>query len=241
MHAIVRQGDRKYYISAVFGYYRDVTAVNDYGRYLEGIRKPYWIVWDANQRRLIRWHAMVPSTQYIIPQVLIIDSDRTDWNMDENGVGCVSFLSRELLDSFLDKDDQPEDILRKCREMDNGYTYNEIQEIRTQKDIEDFSWATGGFHDAYITKEELLEDGTLYLRFDGTWGCEVEVWFLGDLEYDTSSRNPEESDPYWFGSTVILQDGFLYFVDDDDMTVEQINPDYCYFKARHMKYRIIPD
>lgn len=79
------------------------------------------------------------------------------------------------------------------------------------------------------------------MRFDGTRGCEIEVWFRGDLEYDTSGRDSETSDPYWFSSTVILQDGFGYLIDDNDMTVERITPGYCYFKSRHMKYRIIPD
>lgn len=37
-----------------------------------------------------------------------------------------------------------------------------------------------------IIKEIMQADGTLYLRFDGIWGCEVEVWFWGELEYDTS-------------------------------------------------------
>lgn len=241
MHAIIRQGDGKYYVSAVFGYYRDITATDDYERYLESIHKPYWIVWDEEKKKLIRWLAMVPNTKYIIPQILIFDSDQSGWNMDEEGVGCVDFLSRELLDSILDKDIQPEDILEKCRLMDSGYIYSEIKEIKSEKDIKDLEWASGGFHDARIAKEELQDDGTLYLRFDGTWGCEIEVWFWGDLEYDTSSRDPEICDPYWFGSTVILQDGFVYFVDDDDMTVDQIASGYCYFKARHMKYRIIPD
>ena len=80
-----------------------------------------------------------------------------------------------------------------------------------------------------------------YLLFDGTWGCKIEVWFRGDLEYDTSSRPSAEYDQFWLGSTVILQDGFVYLIDDDDMTVDKIGPGYCYFKARHMKYRIIPD
>ena len=26
MHAIIRQGEGKYYVSAVFGYYKDITA-----------------------------------------------------------------------------------------------------------------------------------------------------------------------------------------------------------------------
>lgn len=241
MHAMIRQGDGKYYISAVFGYYRDIDETDDYKRYLQEIHKPYWIVWDAEKKRLIRWLNMVPNTKYLIPQILIVDSNQDNWNTDEEGVGCVNFLSRELLDSFLDQEHQPEDILCKCREMDAGYTYADVQEIKTQKDIENLGWASGGFHDARIVKEELQDDGTLYLRFDGTWGCEVEVWFSGDLEYDTSSRDPETDNPYWYGSTVILQDGFVYFVDEEDMTVDKIEKGYCYFRARHMKYRIIPD
>lgn len=241
MHAIIRQGDGKYYISAVFGYYRDITAMDDYERYLEKIYKPYWIVWDPGKKRLIRWLAMVPDTKYIIPQILIVDADQCNWIKDEQGVGCVDFLDRTLLDSILDAEDQPKDILEKCHAMDAGYVYDDIQEIKSKKDIENLEWASGGFHDARIVKEEIQEDGALYLRFDGTWGCEIEVWFRGDVEYDTSGRNSETCDPYWFGSTVILQDGFVYFIDDNDMTVGRITPGYCYFKARHMKYRIIPD
>ena len=241
MHAIIRQDDGKYYVSAVFGYYRDVTATADYKRYIESIHKPYWIVWDSEKKRLIRWLSMVPDTKYIIPQILIVDSERNNWNLDEEEVGCVDFLSRELLDSFLDDEIQPEEILSKCRAMDAGYVYNEITEVKNQQDIEDLNWVSGGFHDARIAKEKLQNDGTLYLRFDGTWGCEIEVWFSGDLEYDTSSRAPEECDPYWYGSTVILHNGFVYFVDEEDMTVDKITSGYCYFKARHMKYKVIPD
>ena len=109
MHAIIRQDDGKYYVSAVFGYYRDVTATEDYKRYIESIHKPYWIVWDSEKKRLIRWLSMVPDTKYIIPQILIVDSERNNWNLDEEGVGCVDFLSRELLDSFLDDEEYDEE------------------------------------------------------------------------------------------------------------------------------------
>ncbi len=248
MHAIVRQGNGKYYISAVFGYYRDITAKDDYQRYLESIHKPYWIVWNPTKNRLIRWLDMTPNTGYLIPQILIVDSDHRDWNTDEDGVGCVDFLSRELLDSFLDAKKQPEDILAKCHAMDDGYEYDEMHEVRTQKDVVDLKWASGNFHDAFIIKEELQDDGTLYLRFDGIWGCQIEVWFWGDLKYDTSIIHSEEVIPYWIDSTLILQDGFVYFIGDyvdseeiEDITEGKIRAECCYFKARHMKYRIIPD
>ena len=168
MHAIVCQENGKYYVSAVFGYFKDITATDEYEKYLQSIHNPYWIVWDEEKKRLIRWLEMVPNIRYIIPQVLIVDSECENWNMNDDGEGCVDFLSRALLDSFLDNEQQPEDILKKCRQMDDGYTYEEIQEIKDQKDIDDLNRASGGFHDARIAEKELQQDGTLYLRFDGT-------------------------------------------------------------------------
>ena len=241
MHAMVCQGNGKYYISAVFGYFRDITATDDYEKYIQSIYNPYWIVWDEEKKRLIKWLNMVPNDKYINPQILIIDSEQKNWNMDDDGVGCVDFLSRDLLDSFLDKEQQPEDILEKCRLMDAGYIYEEIQEIKGQNDIENLYWASGYFHDAYIAKEELQQDGTLYLKFEGCWGCEIEIWLWGELEYDTSSKNSDCYDNYWYSSTILQENGFIYFVDDNNMTVDKIGKGYCYFKARHMKYRIIPD
>lgn len=241
MHAIIRQGNGKYYISAVFGYYKDITVTDEYERYLESINKPYWIVWNADKTKLIKWLNIVPNTKYIIPQILIVDSEHNNWNIDEDGVGCVDFLSKELINSFIDKETQPEDILNQCRSIDENYIYEEITEIKTKKDIENLEWVSGGFHDARIAKEE-LQNGILYLKFYSTCGCEIEVWFWGDVEYDTSSRVPEYYDPYCLGSTVILQDGFVYLADEDDLAVNDIaKRKYCYFKARHMKYRVIPD
>lgn len=93
------------------------------------------------------------------------------------------------------------------------------------------------FHDGYIVKEQLQADGKLYLKFAGLWGCQLEVWFWGDLEYDTSAV---QDNPDWFGSTTLLADGFIYLVDDEQKMVDQITNDYCYFKARHMQYHLIP-
>ena len=39
----------------------------------------------------------------------------------------------------------------------------------------------------------------------------------------------------------VLQDGFVNFVDEEDMTVEKIGTGYCWFKARQMRYRVVPD
>ena len=173
--------------------------------------------------------------------MLIIESGQEGWIEDEEGVGGVDFLPREVADQIIDSGLFPDGVFEKCKAVGAGYEYKPEQEILTQKDIENLEWASGGFHDACIQECKLQDDGSLYVKFDGTWGCKVEVWFWGDVEYDISSRDPDECDPYWYGSTVIIWDDFVYFVDEEDMTVDQISDGYCWFKARHMKYRIIPD
>lgn len=242
MHAIILQGNGKNYVSAVYGYYCDIDAADPYERYRQELYRPYWIVWNEEKTRLIRWHTMTPDApggQGL--RILIVDSDQSGWRTDEEGVGCVDYLSRKLLDSFLDAERQPEEILRVCRSADADYTYTETREIASQKDIEDFLWVTGNFHDACIARQELSEDGTLYLQFEGLWACTAEIWFRGDPEYDISELDPEKYDPYWYGATVLFQDGFVWMIYGDDMTVDSTACGCSYFRARQMRYRIVPD
>ena len=112
--------------------------------------------------------------------------------------------------------------------------------IRNDKDIKNLMMVSGGFHDACIDCLE-EKDGALYVLFDGIWGGQIEMWFSGDVEYDISSRNPKEYDPYWYDSTMLIENGFIYFVDAEDMKVEEIGEGYCWFKARNVKYHVIPD
>ena len=60
MHAIIKMGDGKYYISSVFGYYNDVKSEGDYQRYLERIHTPYYVVFNEEKTKLIKWYNMQP-------------------------------------------------------------------------------------------------------------------------------------------------------------------------------------
>ena len=168
MHAIINQGNGKYYVSQVFGYYRNISATDDYQRYVEGFRNPYYVVWDAEKKHLIKWLVMLPNTKYLIPQILIVEANQDNWITDENGEGCVNFLTKELIDLMVSTDNQLEKLLEKCRQTDEDYVFDETPEIKIKSDIENLEWASGGFHDARIAEEKLQDDGSLYLRFDGT-------------------------------------------------------------------------
>ena len=172
--------------------------------------------------------------------VLITDADESGWNKLSENEESVDFLPTSELLSLIDKDAVPDEITRRCIDMDKAYQFESIRSINSANDIRDLEWVSGGFHDAFIVEKKEF-DNSLYILFDGTWGCKIEVWFESDISYDTSSRDPEKGDPYWFGSTVTINNGFVYLIDDEDVSVNDLNSNYCWFKARKMKYRVIPD
>lgn len=152
MHAIINQKDGSHYVSAVFGYYKKISATDDYQRYMEGIHNPYYVVWDATYTKLVKHLVMVPNTKYMIPQVLIVDCNQNDWKMNDDGEGCVSFLDKSLIDTLVDAGELPADVMQKCKSAYSSFVYDDTPEIMNQHDIDNLMWASGGFHDATLLK-----------------------------------------------------------------------------------------
>ena len=240
MYAIIRTGSGNYYTSVVFGYYENITSENDYQKYMESIYNRYYIVLNDSKTKLVKQFVYDRANKYLTPLVLITDADTSDWNIDEKECGALRILPKELLLEMVEDDTVPGVMLQQCIEFDAAVKYSEYHNVETDTDIKNLKWASGGFHDAYIEKLEHHED-EIYILFDGTWGCKIEVWFDGDVSFCVESRNSKEYDPYWYDSAVIMQDGFVYLVDGENLTVDDINDSYCWFKGRRMKYRIIPD
>lgn len=40
---------------------------------------------------------------------------------------------------------------------------------------------------------------------------------------------------------MVIEDGFIYFYDCDGISPSKLSDNYCWFKARKVKYHIIPD
>ena len=233
MHALVLLGNGEYYASAIFAHRCRIK-----GR-LFPRDKSYWIVWDQKKERLIRLPKYRKGLDH---SAIIVNADESGWiKTDELGSGHVDFLTDETLDALPDLDVQPEEILARCRELDESFVYQEIREIQTEKDANDFSWSTMGLHDGRIVKEELLADGTLHVQFEGVWDCEaVDLWFSGDVEYDTASKFPDADYVWWMDCSVVIKDGFVLLIEFNGEKLTEIVPGVCYFKARRMKYRLTP-
>jgi len=232
MYAIIREGAGKFYTSMVFGYYQSLDA-SDY-------KSRSWIILNKEKTALIRQPFLQQNTTYLIPMVIIVDADDSDWNKEDENRKSAAFLPTNDLTEMIEENRLPAHLLQKCIDLDQAYRFESVREIKTEADIRDLMWASGEFHDAFISEMQEA-NGALFILFDGTWGCKVEVWFAGEIAYDVSSRDAEKYDPYWFGGSVILKDGFIYLIDDENAAVEDIEEGYCWFKARRMQYRIIPN
>ena len=233
MYAIINKGNGHYYTSAVFGYYND--KIEKYGSW-----KQYLIVLDEAKKKLIRFSEYDQRKMpHLHKSALFTDGDQSDWTIDKNGYGGVSFIPKDAALEYV-RTGTPADVLARCLEYDRQNPYSEVQAVENEKDIDNLMWASGYFHDAYIEDIAPVTDG-IRVMFDGVWGCKIEVLFTGEVAYNTDSRDPETDDPYWFGSSVAFYYGFIYMVDEDEMNIDEISDGYCWFRARKMSYKIIPE
>ena len=234
MYAIINQGNGKYYTSLVYARYEN--KINIDGTNWWGV---YYIVLNEDKTALIKHYAYDSNAKpYLKKMIIYIDDNQDDWNIDEtSGCGEVNITDRKSIFEMIEHNTVSNELLA----LDRAITFESYPEIHNDKDIDKLMLASGYFHDATIKQLENKND-ELYVLFDGIWGCNIEMWFSGDVSYDISSRNPKEYDPYWLGSVMLIDNGFIYFIDDEDASVADAQGNnYCWFKARNVKYHIIPD
>ncbi len=169
-----------------------------------------------------------------------MEFDVSDWQLSkEENTGGVKFLPKEAALSACATGILPDALREKCLAIDREFVFEPYRDVETEKDIEGLLRISGWFHDGYIKEHREEEDGKLYLHFASIWGCDLEVWFWGDLSYDMTSRDPKTEDPYWMDCTLEKRDGFICLIDDECVPAEP-KDGYCWFRARHMRYHIIP-
>ena len=238
MYAIVKTQNGTYYTSPVFAhYYKESNSKDKYQRYLDSIYNQFYIVLDQGKKHLVKQYVFYKENKYLEPQIHIVDIKTEGWTSVSDGYDCIDFL--RSVDPLSDYSDIDENSLKQCIQIDQKCLYREYVDIKTNQDIDNFMFVSGGMHDAFI--ETINQDeNSLYVLFGGCWGLKIEMWFSGDVSYSTSSRNPEEFDPYWFGATFKKENEYLYLIDEEDMDINEISDGYCWFKAKSVRYHLIP-
>ena len=234
MQAIIRCGNGEFYCSPLFGFYFNRNSgSNPFDAYV--------VCFNKRRDRLVKQLLYDPNKKpYLNLMVLITDNDKTDWTTNDSGYEGVDFLPLNTVSEIINKDIIPEEIVNKCKQLDLHEDFSDFKPVKTKHDIEKLMLITGNFHDAIISTLVRQPDNSLYVLFDGVWGCTVELVFSDDVAYNTDNNSLEFQGPYWFEAFAAVKDEYIYFA-DVDMENHELSDDDCWFRAKSMKYRIIPE
>ena len=233
MRAVIRLGNGKYYCSPLFGICSKKALFSSF--------VPYVICLDERKERLIRQPLYDPDIHSSLSSmVLFIDEDSTDWIRQSKDYTGVDFLPQADALKYAAKGVTPENVLKRCLSYDFEEDLSVFKPVLTEDDASQFLCLTGELHDAYIKKMETRPDGSVYVLFDGAWGCRAEAIFSGDVSYNLDGRDGVNYDRFWYGSSIFLHDGYVYLADDISR-VEEVPASECYFKAKSMLYRVTPE
>ena len=237
MYAIVMNPDGTYYTSPIFAYYCKITATDDYEKYRQSIYNRFYVVLNPNGTSLVKQYVFNPAKEFLKPSIHIVDTRTDAWIKDEDGHGCVAWLADVDFDADV-LEIEPH-LLEKCYQIGKEEQYQEYVDIETEGDIQNYLHVSGYMHDARV--ESFKQEGdTLHVLFDGCWGLKIELWFSGDVSYSLGDRTDPLADPYWYGANVQKENGYYWLIDDDEAQISDITDEYCYFKAKHIRYRVIP-
>ncbi len=152
-----------------------------------------------------------------------------------------------IINKVLSKNFDEEDI-KKAIELDNKIHFTEWNYVNNEKDVDSLLEASWGFHDSYIysmnfinksyNKEGFVEN-YLQVLFKDCWECSIELFFedvaLIHFPFDSNMS-------YEFNEgTILLHDGYVYFVDEAIDDVSKIEDCFICFKSRALKWKIILD
>ncbi len=247
MHVIVRQGNGKYYVSAVFGIYRDTDEEKD--DFLLDDKSAYYIILNEEKTALVRQYYTDYSINYGIRTILEVESSAEGWTVDNNGLGGVDFLPKALALKLTDGKVIPQSLLQKCLEIDRSFCYDEYREVLGEKDAADFRAATNDLYEVKLKAFVELEPGEYYALFEDGWGFDLEMWFGGNVNYNLQS-DLYRCNSKWIGAQFGIYNGTIYLTDsfdgpeaifDDEPALDEYRQScFRWIKAERARYRIIP-
>lgn len=129
MYGIIREENRKYYITKILGFYSDNENKKEtFGQ--------HFIVLDKEKKRLVKVYQFNPEVKpHLDLMVITMDDDMSDWIVDEHNHGCVGFLADKNLKELITENVFDAEMLARCIEYDTPPSFCEINEIHSEKDI----------------------------------------------------------------------------------------------------------
>lgn len=114
----------------------------------------------------------------------------------------------------------------------------DIREVLTNADIKELYRVAANFHDSCIAQYEYAND-QIHVTLDSSFGFTIDLWFIGDVACSLNLLFlVERGDPDWWRATVLIQNGYIYLVDNINVNLEKLDAELCWFRGKRLQYRI---
>ena len=212
------------------------------------------IVYDDEKEKfqLLRVYEINP---YITRKIFVINTDTSNWiNKDLIKLSLKNKLkdcqgydwiinNKDLIKMIKDGKDVDELYKNIAKEMNMSIDKSQWHYVKDIKDAEDLLNAAWGFHDAeidsinYILQENYDDPSVVQVHFIGCWDAEIILEFSGDIliHFNVNDTNSLEI----MASNILFDNGFIYWVGEYVESINEIEDEYTYFRARSLKWKII--
>jgi hypothetical protein len=117
----------------------------------------------------------------------------------------------------------------------------DIREVLTNADIKELYRVAANFHDSCIAQYKCAND-QIHVTLDSSYGFTIDLWFSGDVACSLNLLYlVNRGDPDWWRATVLMQDGYIYLVDNINVDLGKIGEELCWFRGKRLQYRITPN
>ena len=229
MDVIIRLKKKKYYTSKVFGIYKESSS--------KEVWDTFYIVFDEKKEKLIKIDKY-KTDKYIETMVLELNQNIDDMLLDEEGFGHIDFLTDDDIIKVIEGKSVSKDKLSKCKKISKDLDLNKYIEVNDDEDINNLLLLTCYFHDSYIENIN-GNDKKMSITFDKIWGMKLEII----LEDEVTYKNSLGDDIYWYDCSIVKNESdYFVLVNQSDYDEEDDIDQYsCYFMAKKMKYKIMPE
>lgn len=184
-------------------------------------------------------------------KVFILNCDEDEF-VEKERIKLNLFTSLKSIkgyDWLLEKDDvikkilknQPidEEYIQKAQNTNSEIVINEWENVNSKDDINNLLSASCNFHDSYLSEMVYThnKDRKLKLTFSNCSNAVVTLLLEGDIKINFESF--ETYDYIIYNVSMILNNDQIYFVLNNDVkSVDDINSNDNYFKAKVLKWKI---
>lgn len=128
----------------------------------------------------------------------------------------------------------------ECAKIANGtILIREWELVENENDVKNLFYAGYNFHDSYISNLIYThsEERNLKIVLSNCFNATITLMLEGDIKINFTDVNT--FDYIIYNASIIFKDEYIYFITNNDIkTVDEINIDDNYFRAKTIKWKI---